>query len=134
MKAIKIFGIILAAYIGLVLVFESLLGYFQPADPNGTLVIRTTGADGSTNDRVLSRIDEGDQLYIASNHWFRDWYHDTLARPDVQVTYKGEVLNYLAIPVDDAEFKRLDTKYSRGPVFTTLMGFAPRYILKMEPR
>ena len=31
MKALKIFGIVVLVYVGLVITFESLIGFFQPA-------------------------------------------------------------------------------------------------------
>ena len=45
MKALKIVGIVLLVYVGIVVVFESLLGYFQPGG-DYTMVITTTSADG----------------------------------------------------------------------------------------
>ena len=72
MKAVKIVAIAVVAYVGIVVVFESLIGYFQPAD-GSTLVITTFDDDGVPHDRVVSPLESGGQLYIATNHWTRAW-------------------------------------------------------------
>ena len=56
MKAVKIIGILILVYIGIIVAFESAIGYYQPSN-QGTLVISTTDEDGATNDRVLARIE-----------------------------------------------------------------------------
>ena len=68
--------------------FESMLGYFQPGG-RGTLIITTTDGDGTTNDRVLSRLESNGQLYVAANHWPRAWYKQALENPSVQVAVDG---------------------------------------------
>ncbi|HJL60633.1 MAG TPA: hypothetical protein QF517_01655, partial [Pseudomonadales bacterium] len=77
MKAVKIIGILILVYIGIIVAFESAIGYYQPSN-QGTLVISTTDEDGATNDRVLARIESSDQLYVAANHWPRAWYSNAL--------------------------------------------------------
>ena len=91
MKALKIVLILLAIYVGIVVAFESLLGYFQPAGQT-TLVITTTYEDGTTNDRVLAKLESEGQLFVAVNHWPRAWYGNVKERPNVQVTVDGEIL------------------------------------------
>ena len=63
MKILRIVLICLAVYVGIVVVFESLLGVIQP-QPEGILVLTTFDEGGGAHDRVLSRIDVGDQLYV----------------------------------------------------------------------
>ena len=70
MKAAKMIAILFVVYAGMVVAFESLLGYFQPAGQT-TLVITTTDEDGTTNDRVVARLESGGQLFVAANHWPR---------------------------------------------------------------
>ena len=57
MRLGKRLAIALCVYVGIVVVFESLIGFFQP-ESGDTLVITTRGSDGSSNDRVLTRIQE----------------------------------------------------------------------------
>jgi hypothetical protein len=46
MRLAKILMIVALVYVGIVATFESLLGYFQPADAQ-TMVITTYDSDGS---------------------------------------------------------------------------------------
>ena len=82
MKAAKLVAIALLLYVGVVLTFESLLGYFQPAG-QATLVITTTADDGAANDRVVARLESNGHLYVAANHWPRAWYNRALENPNV---------------------------------------------------
>ena len=68
----KILIIIALVYVGIVAAFESLLGYFQPADDQ-TMVITTVDNDGERADRVVARLEIGEELYVAANHWPRAW-------------------------------------------------------------
>ncbi len=133
MKAVKIVAISFLVYVGIVITFESLLGYFQPAGET-TLVITTTAEDGTPNDRVLSRLESNGQLYVAANHWPRAWYDRALDDPKVQVTLDGEKGNYLAVPVTEEEHDRVNGENSLGPMFRILTGFPPRYFVRLDPR
>ena len=133
MKILKIFAILLAVYVGIVVLFESWLGYTQP-ESGDTLVITTTDSNGNQNDRVLSAIDDEGKLYVAVNHWPRSWYNDTKANPNVAITRNGERANYVAVPVTDDVHERLHTEVRPIPFFMRfLMGFAPRYFLRLDP-
>ena len=70
MKAVKRIATLFLVYVGIIVAFESLLGFFQPTGQN-TLVITTTDEDGATNDRVLARLESNGQLFVAANHWPR---------------------------------------------------------------
>ncbi len=120
-------------YVGIIVAFESLLGYFQPANES-TLVITTTDEGGTTNDRVLARLESNGQLFVAANHWPRAWYKQALENPSVQVAVDGERGAYLAIPVTDEEHDRVDSENGLGLVFRILTGFPPRYFVRLEPR
>ena len=133
MKAIKLIAILFLVYVGLVAAFESLLGFFQPAGQS-TLVITTTDEDGTTNDRVLARLESGGRLYVAANHWPRAWYRQALENPSVQVTVDGEIGDYLAIPVTDQEHDRVESDNGTGIVFRFMTGFPPRYFVRLDPR
>lgn len=133
MKAAKWIAISLGVYVGIVVAFESLLGYFQPAN-QGTLVIATSVGDGGWNERVLSRLESNGQLYVAANHWPRAWYDRVLEHPDVQVTLDGEKGDYLAVPVSGEEHARVEGDNGAGIVFRILTGFPPRYFVRLDPR
>ena len=132
MKAGKWIAIALGAYVGLVVVFESLLGYFQPASET-TLVITTTNADGETNDRVLARIEVDDTLYVAVNHWPRAWYHATQANPRVHIKSPHEDAAYNAVQITGAEYDKVNNARALGFGFRFLTGFPQRHILRLDP-
>ena len=131
-KVFKILLVVFGIYIGIVVVFESLLGYFQPAN-DGTLVITTTNAKGEAATRVLSKIDVDGTLYVAANHWPRDWYRDVLARPDVFITLDAEPAPFTGVKVDGAEHTQVDAARPLPLVFRILTGFPPRYFIRLDP-
>jgi len=133
LKILKIIGILALIYVAIVVIFESLLGYFQPSGQS-TLVITTTDDDGATSDRVLAHMESAGQLYVAANHWPRAWFRQANAHPEVEATVNGEKGNYLAVPVTDEEHMRVDGEHSLGPIFRILTGFPPRYFLRLDPR
>ncbi len=133
MRAVRIIAILVLVYAGLVVAFESLLGYYQPSS-QGTIVITTTDADGETHDRVVSRLDSDGQLYVAANHWPRAWYNQALAEPNVSITSDGERSAYLAIPVSGEEHDRINRDNPVGLVGRILMGFPPRRFVRLESR
>jgi len=133
MKALKILAIVVLAYVGLVVVFESSIGYFQPT-AGSTLVITTFDADGTAHDRVVSRLESGGKLYVATNHWPRAWYKRALQNPDVRVSLAGETGDYRAVPVTGAEHDRVESDNGLGVVFRILTGFPPRHFLRLDPR
>jgi hypothetical protein len=96
-------------------------------------VITTTGEDGRSNDRVLSRLESNGQLYVAANHWPRAWYEQALENPKVQVTFEGEKGSYLAVPVTGEEHDRVEADNSVGVIFRILTGFPPRYFVRLDP-
>jgi hypothetical protein len=132
MKAVKIVAIVVVAYVGIIVAFESLIGYFQPAD-GSTLVITTFDGDGTPHDRVVSRLETDSQLYVAANHWPRAWYNRVLEKPEVHVTLDGEKGDYRAVPVTGVEHDRVDGENSLGVAFRILTGFPPRYFVRLDP-
>ncbi len=133
MKALKIVAIVVLVYVGIVVAFESLIGYFQPT-AGSTLVITTFDGNGTPHDRVVSRLQSDDQLYVAANHWPRAWYERAFENPDVQVTLEGEKGDYRAVPVTGVEHDRVDRENSLGVAFRILTGFPPRYFVRLDPR
>ncbi len=134
MKGLKIAGILVIGYVGLVVGFESLIGFFQP-QTSDSLVLTTIDADGARQDRVLERLEGDGRIYVASNHWLRGWYHAALANPLVRMTFGGKTRDYEAVPVtDDEEFRRIDDANARPFLFKVLTGFPPRYLIRLDPR
>ena len=133
MKAARIVAIVVMAYVGIVVVFESMIGYFQPAD-GSTLVITTFDGDDIPHDRVVSGIEATGNLYVATNHWIRGWYNRALEKPDVRVTLNGKTSEYRAVPVAGAEHDRLVRESSLGVALRILTGFPPRYFVRLDPR
>lgn len=133
MRALKIVGIVLIAYVAVVAAFESAIGYFQPAG-GSTLVITTFDEAGAPHDRVVSRLESGGRLYVAANHWPRAWYRRALEHPDVQVTLDGVTGDYRAVPVSGAEHERVDGEHALPLPFRFLTGFPPRTFVRLDPR
>jgi hypothetical protein len=133
MKALKIAAIVILVYVGIVVAFESSIGYLQPT-AGSTLVITTFDGLGTPNDRVVSRLESDGQLYVAANHWPRAWYKRALKSPEVQVTLDDEKRDYRAVPVEGAEHDRVDNENSLGVFFRILTGFPPRYFVRLDPR
>ncbi|MBL4682229.1 MAG: hypothetical protein JKY88_16110 [Pseudomonadales bacterium] len=132
MKAGKIVIGLAVGYIAIVVIFESMLGFFQPENAS-TFIITITNNEGKKSTRVLTRNLSNDQIYASANHWPRAWYHDVLENPTVQIDMDGIVANYLAIPVDEEEHKRVDQENPHSAMFKFLIGFAPREILRLVP-
>jgi hypothetical protein len=133
MKILKIVAIVVLVYLGIVVAFESTIGYFQPKS-GSTLVITTFAADGTPHDRVVSRLESGGHLYVAANHWPRAWYHRALQNPEVRVTLDGETGDYRAVPVTGAEHDRVDAENRLPVAVRILTGFPPRVFLRLDPR
>lgn len=133
MKSVKIVAIVVLSYVGIVVAFETMIGYFQPST-GATLVITTFDADGTPHDRVVSRLESDGQLYVAANHWPRAWYNRALENPEVQVALAGEKDDYRAVSVTGAEHARVDRDNSLGVGFRILTGFPPRYFVRLDPR
>jgi hypothetical protein len=133
MKLLKFLAIAVVIYVGIVVAFESLIGYFQPT-AGSTLVITTFDRDGTPHDRVVSRLESDGQLYVAANHWPRAWYERALENPEVQVSLDGEKGDYRAVAVTGAEHDRVDSQNGLGVVFRILTGFPPRYFVRLDPR
>lgn len=132
MKAAKIVGIACLVYIGIVVLFESMLGHFQPANQT-TIVITTSDLDGTTHDRVVTRLESDGRLYIAANHWPRAWYRRILENPKVGVTLDAAKDPYLAVPVTGGEHDRVESDNGVGLAFRFLTGFPPRVFVRLDP-
>lgn len=133
MRILRVLAILILVYVGIVVAFESLLGWFQPQSGD-TLVITTFDEEGNPHERVVSRLESQGDLYVAANHWPRAWYHQALANPRVRVTIDGETRDYQVIPVSGAEHDRVAREHELPTFFRFLTGFPPRYFVRLEPR
>ena len=129
----KVLLIVLAIYIGIVVIFESWLGYSQPQG-EGMVIINTTSDEGATSRRVVSLLNSNDSLYIARNHWPKRWYDQALANPEISVESADMTNNYLAVPVTGDEYNRVDSDNPLPTFFRFLTGFPPRYFIRLDPR
>lgn len=132
MKAVKIIAILLGIWVAIVVIFETLIGTMQPTSAD-SVTITTFDADGNSFDRVLSALDSGGRFYVAVNHWPRAWYRRLLENPEVRITRNDETRDYLAVRVSGEEAERVERQYPRGPVIGFLMGYAPRYFIRLDP-
>lgn len=135
-KPAKILIGVLIVYIGLVVAFESMIGFLQPEQGN-VLTIVTTGDDGVANDRVLARIDDGGQIFVSANHWPRAWYNEALSNPNVDVALEGgdgPRGAYTAVSISGAEADRLQEAHAHPFAFRFITGFPPRYFLRLDPK
>jgi len=133
MKLWKILAALAVLYVGVVVAFEALLGWYQPQGGN-TVVITTTDDAGQTRDRVVSRLDSDGRIYVAANHWPRAWYRQVLEHPAVQVTIDGERADYSAVPVTPEEHERLQAEHPHSLGFRVLTGFPPRRFVRLDPQ
>ena len=133
MKVIKIIIILGLVYVGIVALFESLIGTLQPQSGE-TLVLISRDAEDNEYTRVLSRIEIDERLYVAVNHWPRAWYNRVLENPDVEITFSGETADYQAVLVtDESEANNVRMERPLGPMIRILTGFPPRYFVRMDP-
>ena len=138
MKVLKRVGMVFAAYVGFVVLFEALfLGLLQPkldSNPLPMLVLTTTDDSGVSNDRRLARFETDGRVYVSAHHWTRGWYSRALENPNVQVEMDGAVGDYIAVPVDGEEFERVAAEHPLPLQYLFLMGFPPqRDILRLDP-
>lgn len=123
--------IIALVYVFIVVLFEASLGYFQP-EAGSTLRISTINKSGASKSTVVVRLESGEQLYVAANHWPRTWYRQALANPNVHIVSANEQGSFTAISVDAEEHDRVNADNRLGFGFKLLTGFPPRYFLRLE--
>jgi len=142
MRAVKVawitLGAVAAVYVLFVVWFEAIyLGYHQPSfEDSGIpmLVLETTSESGETKERMLARLEIEDSIYVSAHHWPRGWYQEAVENPKVRVEIGGVIREYVAVPVQGAEFERVDNAVPLGFGVRFLMGFPPeRDILRLDP-
>ncbi|MEM1436771.1 MAG: hypothetical protein AAGG11_22170 [Pseudomonadota bacterium] len=125
--------VLLLIYVGIVVVFESLIGVLQPQSDN-TMVLTSAADGGATLNRVVTRIEVDGRLYAAVNHWPRAWYGQVLEDPEVNIAMEGASAPYRAANVTDpAEFAAVQAARPLGMVIKLLTGFPPRRFVRFDP-
>jgi len=131
-KTLKIVLILIGLYAASVALFESLLGYFQPEN-EATLVVTTFDSADVGADRVLVRIEHEGELFVAVNHWPRQWYDRLLENDQVRVRYDDVDGRYTAAEVSGTAAAELDAVRPLSLGFRILTGFPPRYFVRLTP-
>ena len=137
MKVVKWILIAAVAYLGLVILVETWLGVFQPTLARTEipmLVITTTDPSGESRDRRLARMERGGQIYISAHHWPRAWYRQALENPEVRAIINGVTGDYIAVPVEGEEYAQVVVDWPIPFRMRFLMGFAPRSLLRLDPK
>ena len=132
-KGIKLILILLAVYVGIVVLFEFSLGFFQPESGN-TIVIETFDAEGNGYTRVVSLLTSASNEYVAVNHWPRAWYRRLEETPRIGVTRDGGQTIFGARMVSGAEHDRVQADNPTPFAFRFLTGFSPRYFVRLDPK
>lgn len=132
-KGIKLALILVAVYVGIVVLFESSLGFFQPEAGN-TIVIETFDAEGNGYSRVVSLLTSAGNEYVAVNHWPRAWYGRLEETPRIGVTRDGGQTIFGAGMVSGAEHDRVQADNPTPLAFRFLTGFPPRYFVRLDPQ
>ncbi len=138
MQVLKWTAILAAAYVVLVLLFDGVFISLNQAKLERSKIpmlhITTTDQSGTASKRQLARFESEGKLYVSAHHWWRGWYHRAIANPQVQVEIDGVSGNYIAVPVEGAEFEQVADDFQLGFVVRFLMGFPPpRDILRLDP-
>jgi hypothetical protein len=139
-KAVRILAIVFACYVGLGLLFDSVIGSVQPQF-DGTVVLRTfEPGGGEPKDTVLSLLNDNGQLWVESGHWFRGWYRRVQANPEVELTLDGQTAPYRAIADESPETVEHVTnlmKRANGGAYyvaRTMLLWAPIKPVRLEPK
>jgi hypothetical protein len=139
MKILKRLGLVLGAYIGFVIIFETgYLGMYQPSfEDSGIpmLLLTTKDANGEAESRMLANFETNGKIYVSAHHWTRGWYHRARSNPNVRASINGSDAAYIAIPVKGDEFDQVAAQHPLRLPVLFLMGFPPpRDILRLDPR
>ena len=131
MRTNKKIIVLLIGYMGLVIVFESSLGLIQPRSGD-TMVITSFEIDGKAINRVVSRLEQGNDVFAAVNHWPRAWARRISQNPYVQITYNETTLNYNAVTLEGGEHDQAVSDFPVPLAFRIITGFPPRNFFRFE--
>ena len=130
MRKVKITLIFFLCYVGVVAIFESLLGYFQPTNSKTLRII--TYAEGEPKTRVVNKLYSDGALYVAANHWPRRWYYEATKNPKVGIKLRDEIILFRAISANLLEDEKVSSQNPLPLSFRLLTGFPPRKFLRLE--
>ena len=139
MKAIKRTAIVAGVYVALVIAFEVFAVYMGHQDaqdgvaPDDQWILLSTSDGQKTHDTVVAGVEVDGQLYVAANHWPRQWLRRAEKNSDIKVTRAGVTLSHRAIQVLGAERDRVLREYSLPWILRFLTGFPPREFLRLDP-
>lgn len=123
---------ILFGYFVFLLVLELVIWKVQP-DMEGVITVHlNTGT--AVVERKLYGLEYNNSLYVASNHWFRTWYHTIVKAPVFDVEREGKIASYTATPVSGDERVEVTQAYGQSFMLRLLCGFAPQRYLRLDPR
>ena len=134
-----IVGIAAAGYLGLVVAFESLVGYMgrrharRGVQAGETWLLITATVDGEDRSVVVAGVESAGRTYVAANHWPRTWYQRIVENPDVRVTVRGRQAAHRAVSVSGDEHARIAREYRLPLIVRILTGFPPRAFLRLDP-
>lgn len=131
-KWLKTILIIVLVYVGIVVLFESSLGFLQPQAGN-TVVITTFDADGTPHPRVVSLLNSEGRQYVAANHWPRAWFRQVRANGQILMNNDGVETAHRGVVVSGVEHDQVQRDNPTGLVFRLLTGFPPRYFVRLDP-
>lgn len=129
---LEVILLIIVTYLALVLLLEAVVGKFQP-DMAGVVTLHLDTKDRFV-ERKLYGFEHDNTLYVASNHWFRSWYHAVLANPELQVERAGALNTYTAVPIQGDELVEVKRAYGQGFLLRLACGFAPQRFIRLDPR
>ena len=137
----KILSIVAGVCVAIVLLFEAVLGIFQPT-PKGAVKVRTFDADGTAHETVVQLWEGNDGvLWLESGHHFRGWYRRVVAYPEIEILDGVEIRPFTAVPLDTAEARAEVTAIKQAVngkwldrLFWAQKGFASMKPVRLDPR
>ena len=139
MSGLTAAGIAAAGYLGVVVAFESLVGYMgrrharRGVQAGETWLQITATVEGEDRSVVVEGVESAGRTYVAANHWPKVWYRRMVENPDVRVTAKGRQAAFRAVPVSGDERSRVESEYRLPLIVRILSGFPPRAFLRLDP-
>ncbi len=139
MSVLAAAGVAVAAYLGIVVAVESLVGFMgrrharRGVQAGETWLTITATVDGEDRSVVVAGVESAGRTYVAANHWPRTWYRRMVENPDVRVTVQGRQAACRAVPVSGDERSRIASEYHLPLIVRILTGFPPRAFLRLDP-
>jgi len=108
-------------------------GWVIQTEYPSTVRITTYDREGGEYTRVVALFEDGEEYFVASNHWFRRWYDRAIEQGMVALQLDGGIRKYEALEVSDSqEHQRKHEASFLGYIFWATTGFAPRKFIKLR--